>query len=363
MDSRMLALVLGVLLSIAAYGQPTPYGYESTVLLSGAVVLNDGSPPPAAVRIRRVCSGRVRNETWTDSQGHYSIKVDGSEGPSSTGDASASAGHPTELDRPIGNNSRLTNPVTSDLRDCEVQAALSGFVPASVAVVIHSTTDDPRLPSIVLKPMSRADSLTVSATTENAPKTALKAYDRGIAASKEQKWDAAGREYAKAVKDYPKFAVAWYELGVVKEKQGDLEGAAQAWTEAANADAGYLSPYEKLAPLADQKQDWADSAKYSAAWIRLDPDEFPAAYLLNAIANARLNHMDQAEASARAGLRIDKNRRMPRLCYVLGLILSEKHRYAEAVEQFQDYLKYAPNARDADVVRDQIPKLQAAARQ
>ena len=52
---------------------------------------------------------------------------------------------------------------------------------------------------------------------------------------------------------------------------------------------------------------------------------------------------------------------MPRLSYVLGLILAEKHQYAEAVKQFSDYLRYMPDAKDAGIVREQISKLGQAA--
>jgi tetratricopeptide (TPR) repeat protein len=203
--------------------------------------------------------------------------------------------------------------------------------------------------------------LAVSATTEMAPTNARKAYEKGLAAVKVQDWDAAGRELTRAVKDYPKFAVAWFELGRALEKRGDTAGALQAWQEAVKADSKYLLPYEKLATYADRKEQWDEAAKYSSAWIQLDPEDFPAAYLVNAIAQARLRRLDEAERAARAGLLIDQNRRMPRLSYVLGLILAEKHQYAESVAQFRDYVKYMPNAKDAEMVREQISKLEQSA--
>jgi hypothetical protein len=82
---------------------------------------------------------------------------------------------------------------------------------------------------------------------------------------------------------------------------------------------------------------------------------------VNAIAKARLKRLDEAERAARAGLLIDQNRRMPRLSYVLGLILAEKRQYAESVAQLREYLRYMPNAKDADIVREQISKLDQAA--
>jgi tetratricopeptide (TPR) repeat protein len=334
---------------------------ENAIVLSGTVVLNDSSPPPTSVLVQRTCRGHIESESWTDSQGHYSFKVGRSTTAAGSGDASRGGGPPAELTRPIGMSSQITNPVTSALRDCEMKAVLAGYRSDSIRLAVRSTMDDTRIPTIVLFPLSRADVLAVSATTEMAPKNARKAYEKGLTAIKAQDWDAAARELARAVKEYPKFAVAWFQLGVALEKRGDTAGAVQAWQEAVKADGKYLLPYEKLAANADRKEQWDESARYSSAWIQLDPDDFPAAYLLNAIANARLKRMDEAERAARAGLLIDHNRRMPRLSYVLGLILAEKRQYAESVEQFRDYLKYMPNAKDAGAVREHISKLDQAA--
>ena len=360
MEHRTFALVVVMVTLGAGRAAAQPPGtlvLENAVVLSGAVTMNDGSPPPASVLVRRTCKGHIESESWTDSQGHYSFKVDGRRSAVESGDATQAAGRAADLSRPIGNATQYSNPVTTALRDCEMTAVLAGYRSDSMRLAVRSTGDDTRIPAIVLYPLSRADALAVSVTTEMAPKSAKKAYEKGLAAMKAQDWDAAGRELARAVKDYPKFAIAWFELGMALEKRGDTAGAIQAWREAVSADRKYLLPYEKLATYADRKEQWENAAKYSSAWIQLDPEDFPAAYLVNAISNARLKRMDEAERAARAGLLIDKNRRMPRLSYVLGLILAEKRQYAESVEQFRDYLKYMPNAKDAEIVREQITKL------
>ena len=364
MEHRAFAFVIvtAALGAVTAPAQGTASAaQENAIVLSGAVMLNDSSPPPTAVLVQRTCKGHIESESWTDSQGHYSFKVGRSQTAAGSGDASRAGGPPAELTKPIGMSSQITNPVTTALRDCEMKAVLAGYRSDSIRLAVRSTMDDTRIPTIVLFPLSRADVLAVSATTEMAPKNARKAYEKGLAAIKAQDWDAAGRELARAVKEYPKFAVAWFELGGALEKRSDMAGAAQAWQEAVKADGKYLLPYEKLAAYADRKEQWDEAARYSSAWIQLDPEDFPAAYLLNAIANARLKRTDEAERAARTGLRIDRNGRMPRLSFVLGLILAEKQQYTESVEQFRDYLKYMPNAKDAEAVREHISKLEQSA--
>jgi hypothetical protein len=280
MDHRAFAfvIVMAALRAGVADAQTTEAQVqENAVVLSGTVLRNDSSPPPTSVLVRRTCKGSIESESWTDSQGHYSFKVGGSRTVTGPGDASQTAGRPADLSRPLGSAIRYTNPVTTALRDCEMTAILAGYRSDSIRLAVRSTMDDTRIPTIVLYPLSRADVLAVSVTTEMAPNNARKAYEKGLAAMKAQDWDAAGRELTRAVKDYPKFAVAWFELGMALEKRGDTAGAVQAWQEAVKADSRYLLPYEKLAAYADRQEQWEEAAKYSSAWIQLDPQDFPAA--------------------------------------------------------------------------------------
>jgi len=302
MDRRTFALIMvtAALGAGMAAAQPTEsQSLEHAVVLSGAVMMSDGSPPSTSVLVRRTCKSHIESETSTNSQGVCSFYVDGSRSAVGLGDATQAAGRAPDLNLPFGNATQYSNPVTSALRDCEVTAVLAGYRSDPVRLEVRSTMDDTRIRTIILHPLSRADVLTVSVTTEMAPKNAKKAYEKGLAAMKAQDWDAAGRELTKAVKNYPKFAVAWFELGMAREKQGDTAGAVEAWQEGVNADSKYLLPYEKLATYADRNEQWDEAAKYSSAWIQLDAGDFPAAYLVNAIANARLNRMDEAERAAR----------------------------------------------------------------
>jgi tetratricopeptide (TPR) repeat protein len=224
-------------------------------------------------------------------------------------------------------------------------------------MAIKSTMDDARMGTIILHPLSRASSLVVSATTLQAPANARKAYDRGLEAKRVEKWDAAAAEFGKAVKIYPKFAVAWYQLGLARQSRHDAGGAVEAWKAAQQSDAHYVKPYENLTLAADQRGDWAESEKYSHLWIQLDAEDFPGAYLFNAVANARLNKLEEAERAAREGLRVDKDQKVPRINIVLGLLLMDKKAYAESAKCFRRYLELAPNASDAAMVRQQLPKL------
>jgi tetratricopeptide (TPR) repeat protein len=358
--SRIAAVMLAAALGAGAQMPSDMRNTERAVFFSGEVALEDGSKPPDAILIQRICRGVAHDETWTDSKGRFSFKVSAQGTDTSTGD-SAQATPDKDLNRPIGNSTFYSSPITAALRDCEVQAVLAGFWSERVSIAVKNTLDSTNIGRLVLHPMTRAQTLTVSATTLAAPANAKKAYDKGMSALHDQKLDAAVSEFAKAVAAYPKFAAAWFELGVLRQSKNDLSGAVEAWKEALKSDAKYVKPYEGLTALAERQQNWVDVEKYSSDWIQLDPEDFPAAYLYNAVASARLDKAEQAERAAREGIRIDKERKIARLSYVLGLILMQRHEYTESAKCFRTYLELAPNAKDAAIVRDELSKLEAAA--
>lgn len=331
---------------------------ELVAFFSGQVLLDDGSAPDDPVRIERICEGHTTFEGWTDEKGRFSFKVEPVADGNAAGDATQQTAQPAELNRPTLPVTRYSTAVTSLLRTCELQAVLPGFRSDRVSMAVHSSLSDARLGTIVLHALSRAAALTVSATTLQAPANARKAYEKGLAAMREQKWNAAAGQFTKAVGAYPKYAIAWYELGLARQQRKDLAGARDAWLAAQRSDPKYVKPYESLTALADRRGDWAECERYSRAWIDLDPEDFPGAYLLNALANARLHRMEAAESAAREGVRVDKDHRIPRLSYVLGVVLMEKHELTESEKYLRTYLDLAPKAQDAALVRAQLVELE-----
>ncbi len=355
-------MMLGVVATARGQGIPLPdlnkTSTEHAVFFSGRVMLDDGTSPSDPVRIERVCDGRAIFAAWTDERGEFNFKVSFGGSDASTDDASRTTSQAEDMNKPInGTASQYSTPITSGLKGCEIAAALSGYQSARISLSLKSMMDSTRLGTIILHPLSRATALTVSATSLAAPSNAKKAYVKGLEAMRVQKWDAAAAEFTKAVTTYPKYATAWYQLGLARQSRNDAAGAMEAWKLAQSSDPKYVKPYENLTAMADHQGNWAAAEEYSRLWIQLDPEDFPGAYLFNAVANSRLNKPDAAEHSAREGLRVDKDQHIPRMNFVLGLILMDKKEYSESAKCFRKYLELAPNANDAAVVRQQLPKI------
>ena len=98
--------------------------------------------------------------------------------------------------------------------------------------------------------------------------------------------------------------------------------------------------------MAPRDEKWQEVPDYTDRALKLNPVDFPQAYLLNSMSNFYLKNMDAAEKNAREGIEHDPEHRFPRMNEVLGRCWSEKQDYAGAAEQFRKYLRYAPEGSD-----------------
>ncbi len=339
----------------------TNRGTERVLYFSGEVRLDDASPPPEPVAINRVCNGLSHFETWTDARGRFSFQASPGRSGEQQSDASQNTEPPADVMRPIGLIDRVL-----DAGDRGVARLRRGGCAGRLSIGPGEyRREEPirRWPPRRHHAASALPCQRLDCERDHAgrPANARKAYDKGIDALANKRWKAAEDNLTKAVTEYPKFAIAWYQLGLLRQKRNDATGASDAWKQALASDPKYIRPYESLTALADHNGDWAASEAFSRAWIELDAEDFPAAYLYNAVANARLNHLEAAESAARQGLRIDKEHRIPRLDVVLAMLLMAKDKNEEAAGYLRQYLELAPKANDAAAVRQQLSRLDAAA--
>jgi hypothetical protein len=331
-----------------------PDDQKRPMMVSGKVVLDDGSAPPGPVTIERVCaSGRPRAEGYTDSKGRFSITL-GQE-MSVIPDASESPNRSQmgALSNPAGGGVR-----ERDLQTCDLRATVPGFRSEMISLSNRHYMDNPDVGTIVLHRLANVEGFTTSATLTMAPKDARKAYEKGLEDAKKNKPDDAQKDFQKAVDLYPKFAPAWYELGRVYEGRDHLDKARESYQQALTADAKYINPYERLYLLDGREAKWQEVADTTDKVMHLNPYDFPAAYYYNAVANLQLNKLDPAEKSAREAVKIDTAHENPRSNYILGIILAQKLDLKGAADCFRAYLQFAPNAKDADKVRQQLAELE-----
>lgn len=334
---------------------------QRPVFLSGKVMLDDGTPPPESVAIQRICVANPHTEAYTDSKGNFSFEVGQRLGvlPDASEDTFGRQGSPMNntMDNPMGMGMGGRN-MQQMLMGCVLRASLAGYRSDTVDLTNHRSLDNPDVGTIILHRIGNVQGLTISATSAMAPKDAKKAYEKSLNAIKKQKWEDARKDLEKATEIYPKYAAAWYELGRVQEQLKGDEDARKSYAQAISADAKYVNPYDRLAGISVREGKWQDVKATTDRLLSLDPVNFPDAWFYNAVANYQLKNFEAAEKSARAGLKADTDHSVPRMNQLLGVLLAGKQDYAGAAQSLKDYLQFAPNGPDAEMVKKQLATVQ-----
>lgn len=331
---------------------------ETPIFLSGRVVTEDGVPPPERAVIERVCNGMVRREGYTDSKGYFSIQLGQSFGimqDASVGTFDMS-GMPTM--RSTTSPGTFGSSSATALLGCELRASLPGYRSESVNLTGRRPLDHPDIGMIVLHPYGKVEGTIVSATSLQAPRDAKKALEKGRDYAKKSKWEQAQQELQKAVQVYPKYAEAWYELGVACQRQAHAEEARKAYAEAIAADSKFIRPYFQLAHMAALNNKWQEVADLTDKALALNAYEYPAAYFYNSVAYYNLHKLDLAEKSARRAKRMDSEHRIPRIDLLLSNILAERKDYDGAAGLLRDYLKFAPPSPDTEAAKTQLANIE-----
>jgi tetratricopeptide (TPR) repeat protein len=339
-----------------------PPSTNSAVFVSGKVVLDDGTELTEPAVVQTICQGRRHSETYTDAHGGFSFRFGD---PSQNTAASISDASSSSM------TVRSNTQSGPDLRDCEIQAELAGF--SSQAVELNTRTglmnsiDVGRVP---LHRLAHVDGTSISVTSVLAPTAAKKAFEKGLEQKKKSKWDDAQKSFEKAVQIYPRYATAWYQLGCLQlHKALTSQSQSPAQNEAAQsakhsfeqsvaADSKYVNPYDGLAQLAMLARDWHDVIDITSKLVSLNPVNFPNAYYDSAVANYNLKNFDDAEKSAMQGIRMDEAHQIPKLQYLLAVILLQKRNYQAASEHMQLFLSLARQPDDIDLAKKGLAEIE-----
>lgn len=346
------------------------------IMVSGRVMLEDGTAPAESVVIERVCGGSARAEGYTDSRGYFVLQLgsgntqfqDASETAPSLGRASQQMGG-------IGGSGGLSSgglgsgsgAVSSTrgsaldprLMNCELRARLAGYRSQTVGLMQRHALDDPNVGTILLHRLTPTEgAATVSAAALAVPKPAERAYNKGLNFLKKGKAEEARADFQSAIDIYPKFSSAWFELGKLQATGGQLDDAHKSFVTATEADPQSVGPYLELALLALHNKNWNELADVTYHALKLNSFDYPQAYFLNAVANYNLKKLDTAEKSARAAQRLDTRRNYPENSRLLGFILLDRQQYAEAAGALRDFLAAAPDSVAAPAVRQQLDDLE-----
>ena len=300
--------------------------------------MEDGSAPPKAVVIERLCGyGRTSVAARTERDGKYLIRL-------------------TEFD-PLQSIS-ATRRAGLTMNVCFLRAALPGYESSMVNLDTIKPFNEPELPVIKLRPRS-ASEMAIPDGSAPVPKKLQKRWEHVGKLVRENQWSQAESELKALVAADPKFAPAWSLLGVAAQNQNRLDDARSNYQRAIQVDPKELGPRYLLLEMEINESRWEAGRDAAAELVRLDASRrYPEARIYESIARYNLKDLDGAQKAAEEALRTDPAR-SARAEYVLGRLFEIRGNVPQALVHYRGYLKAAPEAVDAGPLRDRVAKLES----
>ncbi len=335
----------------------SPSGFNQPVYVSGKVIFEDGSPA-GNVPVERACNGTPRPGTYTNGKGTFSFQLDGANTGMTDASMSSGAAAPESAARYEVLHGELGD---RGLADCEIRVSLPGFSSNPIRLPGRGATERPEIGAIILRRMANVEGFTISLADATAPKGARKAYESGVKERNAGKLDRALKEFDKAVRLYPRYAGAWYELGMLYGAQSNREKAADCFNRAMEADARFVLPLVPLAAMAYDERKFESTVEHSSRAVAMNP-YLPQAFYCRSMAKFRLGDYGVAVQDAERQIQLDTDHRYAKIYHILGAAQANLGDLTGAVRSLNQYLALVPDAQDVEFVRNQIRQVEADAR-
>ncbi len=235
--------------------------------------------------------------------------------------------------------SAWTFETTTTTDECPVEIRLEGF---RMKIV---TLRDAEV--IALKRLGESEGVVAPASSSSAPRSAAKAYAKGVEALRKGRFAEAEKQLQNAVSLYPDYAAAYSDLGEALEKQKKFPDAQAAYEKALTLSPKYLKPYAQLARLEISRNAMDRALDITDRALKLNPIDMPSIYYYRALALWSLRKLDEAEQNVNQAIENDVDKQLPRAPYLLGLILEQKGDRDGAAQAFTIYAHWKPAQPDA----------------
>ena len=189
------------------------------------------------------------------------------------------------------------------------------------------------------------------------PKNAIKEFDKGVEADKNQKRDEAIRHYEKSIFLAPDFYPAHNNLGSAYLSRADFKSAQAHFEEAIKLNQSDAEAHLNLANVLLMTKNYDDALKEVEEGLRRKPNSAFGQYILGSIYE-RMRKLPEAEHALREALKLDPAMSRVRLELVNVYLLQQ--RKSEASVELKAFLKDSPTDPLAPKAKEILEKLAAA---
>lgn len=202
----------------------------------------------------------------------------------------------------------------------------------------------------------RDDAGSFSAATSVAdlriPKCAAKEFNKAKQEMDRQQWDAAAASLRRAIADYPQYAAAYNNLGVIYARVGDRGRESDALHQAIAIDSRYVPAYVNLARMNLAQNKFADAEAALRDATSLEPTNGVILVLLS-YAEFMNHHFDDAISDCR---KVHELKDVPHAYahWTAAFALEAKNQIAEAGAEFRTFVDEEPTGERAEQARKEL---------
>ena len=235
-----------------------------------------------------------------------------------------------------------------------------GFEPYRQTLDISATAND-IIANITLSPLGRLPSEKTpppALSDAQAPKEAKREYETAEKALQSRKLGEARKHLEAAVRQYPCYARAQTDLGLLLSDQKDYKGSEAALRTSIKCDAGYLDAYSALGALLNAEKRYGEADTVLEQAVRQAPGSWQFHFQLGA-AEYGLKQYDEAEQQYRKAQSLASTPD-PELNAKLADVYLRKNDFPKAYAEMQNYLKADPRGPLAPRIKEIIKQMESA---
>ncbi len=196
----------------------------------------------------------------------------------------------------------------------------------------------------------------VSASELNVPDKARKEFEKGTHAMSQSNWEEATKHLQKATEIYPQYASAFNNLGIIAVSTKDTQAAREYFQRAVTSDNHLASAYLNLGKLDYAEHKVREAQQPLSKVLAIDPNNVEALLLMS---NSLLasGSLEQAILYARK-IHTLPHERFAIAHMVAARALEATHQRDQAIQEYELFLKEAPNSSVAGGARQALVRLQ-----